>query len=151
MHFCTIAHNARVGFNNPDESLKLFVSLQSLLPPSGLLQAGLHSPATPILLPRLSSQTWLFAHSRELLFRLKFFGFLVALIYFRLQPCPKTLTRAVIAPILKTISSSINQSNLHVFSSMVVFAWLIKSKSLVSNSLSNMLLFLGQIITRNEH
>lgn len=97
MHFCTIAHNAMV-FNNPDESLKLFVSLPSFLPPSGLLQAGLHSPATPILLPRLSSQTWLFAHSRELLFRLKFFGFLVALVSFCLQSCPKTLTRAVIPP-----------------------------------------------------
>lgn len=44
----------------------------------------------------VSMQTWLFAHSCELLFRLKFFGFLVALISFHLQPGPKTLKRAVI-------------------------------------------------------
>lgn len=62
---------------------------------------GLRSPAAPILLPRLSSQTWLFAHSCGLLFTLKFFGFLAALISFRLQPCPKTLTRAVIPPFLQ--------------------------------------------------
>lgn len=66
----------------------------------------------------VSMQTWLFAHSCELLFRLKFFRFLVALIPFHLQPCPKTLKRAVIPIFLKNISSSLNRSNLQVFFSL---------------------------------
>lgn len=55
-HICTVAHNAHAEFNDPHESLKIFGSLRSLLPPSDLLQAGLRSSLTPILLPRLSSQ-----------------------------------------------------------------------------------------------
>lgn len=56
MHICTVALNTCVRFSDPDESFKLCASLLSFLPLSDLFFAGLHSPAAPILQPRLSSQ-----------------------------------------------------------------------------------------------
>lgn len=115
--YLPVARNAHVGFNDPDESLKLFGSLPSLLLLLLCCKQGFAHLPLPFSCPDCpgSTQTWLFAHSRELWFRLKFFGFLVALMSFCLQLCPRTQSvRQSFLHFWKT--SSVNQSNLYIFS-----------------------------------
>lgn len=109
MHICTVALYTCVRFSNPDESFKLKLCITPVFPPSVwfVFCAGLHSPAAPILQPRLSSQ-----HANSAVCRFSWIQFRWQFFASAFRPVLQTLTRAVIPAFLK---NKVNQSDLHIF------------------------------------